>query len=436
MRKNLQQIIEASKQFIYTSETPQVLGSTTLLRFKIPKLSSIFAGNQSCLVLNWNCSTQNGIISAGGLLNSIQRASLLIGGQRIINIEEAGKYLSHKVRSIHTASELKDLGTYIYGINDDNKLTQTFAGNAQAVGTSDFSLFLSPSLQIYQTANDVANYQLQVPLSLVFDILMSDFPMYMLSNSDLVMEFVINNSVTTSLLTTTNIPTALNLVTANTYIYGVYYQMDFANAVSSVNLPFTDVFFTSQSFSAVGSANMSWTLANNRVKKIYAIAQTANDPILGGYNSSFIDSGSVSLTAQLRYNDNQYFTEPVPMDASAYQYLSECGKHGFQLQVGRYTISDQNFLSNYTFSPTSGQVSRNAGGDQNILGLNFGKVPCDSVLYEMSDDMKNQVMDTNPIILQLRPQVSANTITKNVLVHVELMKVLNMGVGNRSVMVN
>lgn len=436
MRKNLQVVLEASKQFIYTSETPQVLGGTTLLRFKIPKLSTIFAGNQSCLVLNWTTSTQNGIVSAGSLLSSLQRASLLIGGQRVINIEECGKYLNHKIRAVHTSGELKDLGTYLYGLNDNNILVQTFGATANAVATSDFSLFLSPSLQIFQTANDVANYQLQVPLSLLFDLLQNDFPMYMLNSNDMVIEVVVNNSVTNSLLTTSALPTALNLQSSNTYIYGVFYQMDFANAMPAVNLPYTDIFFTSQSFSASGSGNMSWSLSNMKVKKIYAMAQTANDPVLGGYNSSFLDSGNVPLSVQLRYNDNQYWTEPVPMDASAYQYLNECGKNGFHILEGRYTLSDQGFLSNYLFSPVSASTSRSASGDQNICGISFGKCPADCILYDMSDEMRSEIFDTNPVIFQLRPQVAGNTITKNVLVHTELSKILSLAVGNRSIMVN
>lgn len=435
MKKNLNQVVEASKQFVYPSEIPQALGSTTLLRFKMPKLANIFSGSQSCLVLNFNTSAFTGIISMGSLLSCLQRASLLIGGQRIINIEECGKYLNHRIRSIHTASELKDLGTYIYGLNDNNILVQTFpAATYNQVSSSDFSIQPKPALQIFTTANDNANFQLQVPLSLVFDIFANDFPMYMLLTQDLVIEIVVNNTVLNSLINTTNLPTALNLVSSNTYVYGVYYMLQSPALLAEILLPYTDVFFTSQSFSAVNSANMSWTLANNRVKKIYAMAQTGNDNLLGGYNSSFIDSGNVAITAQMRYNDNTYWTEPIVMDGSAYQYLSECGKHGFPILQGRYTISDSGFLSNFVFSLQSAEISRNASGDQNILGINMGKVPSDCFLYDMSGDMQSQVFDTNPVILQLKAQTTG-TITKNVLVHAELSKVLALSVRG-SVMVN
>jgi hypothetical protein len=434
MRKELQPIISLLKQQIFTSETPQVAGNQVTLRYKIPKVGSLFSGSQSCLILNFSTTTQAGMICMTGLLNCLYRANLYIGSHRVVSIQEAGKYLNHKIRCLHTADQIVDKGTYVYGINDKTALQQSFTATTNAqVLSSRYAPVLEPSLQIFTTDNNRASYQLQIPLSLVFDVLIGDMPVYMLGSSDLYLEFALDLTVGRNLLATTLAPTALNL--DSNFVYGIYYSLPLESLQRAVEIPFTDVFFTQSLFTAQQQATQSFSLNNQKAKRMFVMSQDALgvSNLSGNYYSFFEDSGNQYLQLQIKYLDEQYWTENILMNSMMYLYTNDCGKYGFLCHVGKFSVGDTAYLQNATV-PQTGTNYQNQAGTLNILGVNFGRVPYSHPLID-DPSMCCITMDNHPVQLLFRVQNAANTITKTIFTHVELQKVLRLGL-NASLVVD
>jgi len=428
-RKNLMPVISLLKQQIFTSETPQVSGTQTTLRFKVPKVGSLLTGSQSALILNFSTSTQTGIVCMTGLLNCLYRANLYIGSHRVVSIQEAGKYLNHKIRCLHSADQIVDKGVYVYGVNNKTRLTQSFTATTQAQITgSVYEPDLEPSLQIFTTANNRASYQLQIPLSLVVDLLVPDMPVYMLGSSDLFLEFALDLSLFRNLLYTTLVPTALNL--DSSFIYGVYYSMPLENLERAVEIPFTDIFFTQSNFTGQATANQSFSLNNQKVKRIFFMANDGSSVsnLMGGYVSSFIDSGNAALQIQLKYLDQQYWTENILADTMMYNYTNDCGKFGYLCHVGQFALEDIGFLSPATV-PQTGTLFNVTSGTLNVLAVNFGAVPYSHPLSE-DPTLSTTTMDNHPVQLLLRVNAAGNTIGRVIQTHAELQKVLQLGLGS------
>jgi len=447
MRKNLQQVIGVIKQQLYTSETPIVNGTTTVLRYKVNKVGSIFSGSQSALILNWTTSANIGHCSINSLLQTLSRCNLYLGSHKVTTMIDAGLYLISKLRLKHTADELVDLGSYIYGFNDKNILVNDLSGTYSSIGTNNgYQLYPRPHLQINATAGDIRSYQLQIPLSMVFDLLEQDMVLSLLGSSDLFLELVFDTSVSRSLITmSANVPTALNINMNNSFIYAVYYSIPNESLPKSVSIPYTDLMTANLSIPInTANATQSITLDKQRVKRVFLLlrpdANNGNQELLGAYNSFYSDVSNIPITLQVKYNDEQYFTEPVNMgDAVGYSYTNDCGTYGFVVQTGQYAYNDGNFLNPAVVPIANAPTNTyrvSVSGKNNLMALNFGKVPYSHPLI-MDNENKFTMFDNYPLQILLKSQTNANLVSaqSTQILHAEIMRVLVLGL-NQALVIN
>jgi hypothetical protein len=425
------------KQQIFSSETPATAGTHTTYRFKLPKVGSLLSGSQSAVIVDFRQTGGIGQqIALTGLLNCLSRMNIYIGSHRVCSIQEAGKYLNHKLRTSMTADEMVDKATYMYGVNDITSLTQTFLNaTGDRVVTSNLVGIAQPSLQIFATAALRASYELQLPLSFLFDLLESDFPVYMLGSSDLFLELDFDLTVLKNVMNVTA-GLATSLIIQNAFIYGVYYQMPLESLQRNMAIPFTDVFYTSSLITTTTNFTQSFSLNGQKLKRLFILADKTDAPsyrnLLGDYQSQFIDSSGAYLQLQVKYLDEQYFTENIVCDTELFNYTNDCGKYGFVCQVGQFTSSDgTGYLSSTNFSTLIAQNYRTrVSGGLNMVMLNFGKVPYSHPLIDLPE-MKTVTIDNHPIQILLRVQDSANNINNiNLNTHAELHKQLVLGIGS------
>jgi len=234
-------------------------------------------------------------------------------------------------------------------------------------------------------------------------------------------------------LNTTLAPTDLTIVQA--FIYAVYYQLPLEALQRNMSIPFTDVFFTSSLITTTTNFTQSFSLNGQQVKRLFLLADKSDAntyrQILGDYQSNFIDNTGAYLQLQLKYLDEQYWTENIICDTESFHYTNDCGKYGFNCQVGQYTIPDGTGYLNAGNVPTTGQSYRTrARGGLNMILINFGKVPYSHPLIDVPE-MKTTTMDNHPVQVLLRVQSAANNMNNITLnTHAELQKMLVLGFGS------
>jgi len=439
-RRTLQPITSLLKQQVFPSETPITSGAAGarqyVTRFKMSKVGSILSGSQSALIVNFQTVTRPGIVCLTGLLNCLQRCNIYIGSHRVVSIQEAGKYLNHKLRLSMTQDEFVDKCVYTYGVNDKTRLFQGIAAGGVAVTGSNLFPRLEPSNQIFTSAaRATSSYQLQLPLNFVFDLLDSDFPVYLLGSSDLYLEFAFDLTLLKNLLDTTGgavgLPTDLTIT--NSFVYGVYYQLPIEALQRNASLPFTDVFYVSSLINGQKTATQSFSLNGQKTKRLLMLASKSSadqfQAALGDYASTFIDNTGAPLELQLKYLDEQYWTENILTDTIAFNYTNDCGKFGFLCQMGQFTFVDGAYLSAGNIPQTVIGYDDTVQGGLNMMCVNFGKVPYSHPLIERPE-MQSVTMDNQPVQVLLRVQDAANSMNDITLhTHAELMKQLVLGIG-------
>ena len=200
-----------------------------------------------------------------------------------------------------------------------------------------------------------------------------------------------------------------------------------ALAERPIVVPYTDVMTTQKPLSASTSTQVNMNLANKHVLNVNLAFPRPTDSELTGDDNSYL-SASDGWQFQARINGNQLFTVPVAASKLLYTYAKDASKDssfycyapgcyidesdgaggGEFMDTNNYTWGDANTSSSTQFKGMSSWVS--------FSMQPFADEP-------LSWDNSTQC-DSKPISLQLGHNAGVNSTTPNVLVYVEVMKVL------------